>query len=64
MISSQGVWPLRQFLGSIADPAVSLCGDAVFHPELEIAHDPAAGTFLLTGKRWPAMFEVRFVPVA
>jgi glutamine cyclotransferase len=29
-----------------------------------IAHDPAAGTFLLTGKLWPAMFEVRFVPVA
>ncbi len=26
-----------------------------------IAHDPAAGTFLLTGKLWPTMFEVRFV---
>jgi glutaminyl-peptide cyclotransferase len=27
-----------------------------------IAYDPVAGTFLLTGKLWPAMFEVRFVP--
>jgi len=26
-----------------------------------IAYDAAAGTFLLTGKLWPAMFEVRFV---
>jgi glutaminyl-peptide cyclotransferase len=27
-----------------------------------IAHDPATDTFYLTGKLWPAMFEVRFVP--
>ena len=26
-----------------------------------IAYDAAAGTFLLTGKYWPALFEVRFV---
>lgn len=27
-----------------------------------IAHDARSGTFLLTGKLWPALFEVRFVP--
>jgi glutaminyl-peptide cyclotransferase len=27
-----------------------------------IAHDPARGVFYLTGKLWPRMFEVRFVP--
>jgi glutaminyl-peptide cyclotransferase len=27
-----------------------------------IAYDPAAGTFLITGKLWPKMFEVEFVP--
>ena len=27
-----------------------------------IAYDPAKKTFLLTGKYWPTMFEVRFVP--
>lgn len=26
-----------------------------------IAYDPAAGTFLITGKLWPKLFEVRFV---
>jgi glutaminyl-peptide cyclotransferase len=26
-----------------------------------IAHDPSDGTFLLTGKRWPKLFRVRFV---
>ena len=26
-----------------------------------IAYDPASDTFLLTGKRWPTTFEVRFV---
>ena len=26
-----------------------------------IAHDPRAGTFYITGKWWPKMFEVRFV---
>jgi glutamine cyclotransferase len=29
-----------------------------------IAYDPAAGTFLLTGKHWPRMYEVRFVVLA
>ena len=27
-----------------------------------IAHDPADGTFLVTGKLWPKMFRVKFVP--
>lgn len=27
-----------------------------------IAHDPRTGNFLLTGKYWPQLFEVRFVP--
>lgn len=27
-----------------------------------IAYDPEADTFLITGKYWPRMFEVRFVP--
>ena len=27
-----------------------------------IAHDPSTKTFLLTGKYWPTLFEVRFVP--
>lgn len=27
-----------------------------------IAHDPADGTFLITGKLWPKLFRVRFVP--
>jgi glutamine cyclotransferase len=29
-----------------------------------IAWDPTAKTFLITGKLWPKMFEVRFVPTA
>ena len=28
-----------------------------------IAYDAATDTFLLTGKLWPALFKVRFVPV-
>lgn len=28
-----------------------------------IAHDPATGNLLLTGKRWPTLFEVRLVPI-
>lgn len=28
-----------------------------------IAHDPADGTFLLTGKLWPKLFRVRFEPL-
>lgn len=28
-----------------------------------IAHDPETGRFLLTGKRWPVLYEVEFVPV-
>jgi glutamine cyclotransferase len=27
-----------------------------------IAHDPESGLFYLTGKLWPVVFEVRFVP--
>jgi glutamine cyclotransferase len=27
-----------------------------------IAWDPKTGTFLITGKLWPKMFEVQFVP--
>jgi glutaminyl-peptide cyclotransferase len=27
-----------------------------------IAHDPASDLFYLTGKLWPVVFEVRFVP--
>lgn len=27
-----------------------------------IAHDPGDGTFFITGKRWPKLFKVRFVP--
>ena len=27
-----------------------------------IAHDPETGRFLLTGKRWPVLYEVEFVP--
>lgn len=27
-----------------------------------IAYDPGSGNFYLTGKRWPELFEVRFVP--
>jgi glutaminyl-peptide cyclotransferase len=27
-----------------------------------IAHNPDSGSFLLTGKLWPKLFEVRFVP--
>ena len=29
-----------------------------------IVYDPAHDTFLITGKRWPAIFEVRFIPYA
>ena len=29
-----------------------------------IAFDERTGTWLLTGKLWPSMFEVRFEPVA
>ena len=29
-----------------------------------VAYDPADGTFLVTGKRWPRLFRVRFVPAA
>ncbi len=37
------------------DPSVADAG-AVLNG---IAHDPVADTYLLTGKRWPSMFEVR-----
>lgn len=38
-----------------ADPEAVLNG---------IAHDATSATFLLTGKRWPEMYEVRFVPTS
>ena len=45
--------PLRDRLDPpVTDPESVLNG---------IAHDPAADTFWLTGKRWPQLFEVRFV---
>jgi glutaminyl-peptide cyclotransferase len=28
-----------------------------------IAYDPSTKTFLITGKYWPTLFQVRFVPV-
>jgi glutamine cyclotransferase len=28
-----------------------------------IAYDASTKTFLITGKLWPTLFEVRFVPV-
>jgi glutamine cyclotransferase len=28
-----------------------------------IAYDPSDRTFLITGKLWPKLFRVRFVPV-
>lgn len=37
----------------------ALSSDAVLNG---IAADPANGTFLITGKRWPKLFRVRFVP--
>lgn len=38
--------------------------DALGHDAIlnGIAHDPANDTFLLTGKLWPKLFRVRFVP--
>jgi glutamine cyclotransferase len=27
-----------------------------------IAYDPSSGNFLITGKLWPKLFEVQFVP--
>lgn len=44
--------PLRASLGPLSPDAV-LNG---------IAYDPASGNFLLTGKLWPSLFEVRFAP--
>jgi glutamine cyclotransferase len=42
------------------DPRVRSNTDAVLNG---IAHDPMTGHFFLTGKLWPTMYEVRFVPV-
>lgn len=47
--------PLREALGT------PLIGDAVLNG---IAYDPDSGLFLLTGKLWPTVFAVRFVPAA
>jgi len=41
----------------LLDPEVAAGADVLNG----IAHDPAQGTFWLTGKNWPALFEVRFV---
>jgi glutamine cyclotransferase len=41
-------------------------GDAIYRRAAVlngIAHDPANDTFLITGKLWPKVFRVRFVPV-
>lgn len=37
-------------------------GDVAIDVLNGIAYDPVADTFLVTGKYWPTMFEVRFVP--
>ena len=29
-----------------------------------IAYDPESNSFLITGKRWPRLYQVRFVPAA
>jgi glutamine cyclotransferase len=42
-----------------ADERRALGSEAILNG---IAHDPADGTFLLTGKLWPKLFRVRFVP--
>ena len=45
-------------LGGIISPHPALSdGDNVLNG---IAHRPDTGTFLITGKRWPTIFEVRF----
>ena len=47
--------PLLALSGRPADPEAVLNG---------IAHDPKRDEFYLTGKLWPRMFRVRFVPAA
>lgn len=47
--------PLLALSGRPADPEAVLNG---------IAHDPKGDDFYLTGKLWPSMFRVRFVPVS
>lgn len=42
-----------------AEQRRTLGGEAILNG---IAYDPADGTFLLTGKLWPRLFRVRFVP--
>jgi len=41
------------------DERRAIGGEAILNG---IAHDPADNTFLLTGKLWPKLFRVRFVP--
>jgi glutamine cyclotransferase len=67
------VWPASEI--AVIDPgdgtvvatidASALEAEVADAPDAEvlngIAHDDRAGTFLLTGKRWPVIFEVRFV---
>jgi glutaminyl-peptide cyclotransferase len=45
----------------LADPTASRAGEP---PDVlnGIAWDEAAGTFLVTGKRWPTLFEIRLDP--
>jgi len=45
-------------LPELRPPATTGDADAVLNG---IAYDTATGTFLLTGKRWPVMYDVRFV---
>jgi glutaminyl-peptide cyclotransferase len=52
VIDASGLLPLEQRSG--------LSGGAVLNG---IAYDEANDVFLITGKLWPSLFEVRFVPV-
>ncbi len=49
---------------AVVDAAGLLSADEAAGAEVlnGIAYDPADGTFLLTGKLWPKLFRVRFVP--
>jgi glutamine cyclotransferase len=49
---------------AVVDAAGLLTGDEARSAEVlnGIAHDPASDTFYLTGKHWPKLFAVRFVP--
>jgi glutamine cyclotransferase len=55
-----GIVTARIDASGLLDPAERLRTDVLNG----IAFDPPTDTFLLTGKEWPAMFQVRFVPAA